>query len=669
MNTGLKTKTGEMVRPRPDGVTSRVARPNYLLPGTGSAPREVSIGRRAASFIRNTWSGRAMAVSALCGVIEAATAVSIPLPWRTVLFILTIVHGRAPVVRFVRALFYRVRAKLLMAYVLTALVPLVLGVLFTFVSWMILFMAFSTRLVTNEFDRREATLGAVATTALSVAGSGTASASDLDAAFATALTESPSASWTVVRDGAVLASRGKAPRVVPAWMESDRFSGLVRDGESKFLRAVSRKGSAFAIVEIPYDDSIFAALESTSGIVVNLAPASPGGTRSRVRVYRQTSSSTSTFVATHDQYDWETGARSSVLIPFSVNASRLYDSLTPGKERISQILLIALVAVAVLFAFVYLVALVFGTALVRSITTSVHALSVGTMKLQRGDFSHRIIVNSKDQLGDLALSFNSMSQGIEDLLEQQAEKERMEEDLRVARNIQMSLLPQEYVEVEGLKIAAVCLPANEMGGDYYDLLPLANHRLGVLIADVSGKGTSAALYMAELKGLILSLSRNHQSPKALLSELNEILAPNLDRRSFVTMTYAIIDSAKRTLRVARAGHNPLIHFDGRTGQTRLLSPPGLALGFDSGDMFRTVIQELEIPLVHGDAFLFFTDGISEAMNGSAELFGESRLAEILRNADTLSSDDLKDKILHEVRVFAAGESPHDDMTLVIVKVV
>ena len=610
-----------------------------------------------------------MVLSALCGVAESLFAVSIPLPWKTALFVLIVIYGRAPAMRAFRALFYRVRAKLMMAYILTALVPLVLGVLFTFVSWMILFLAFSTRLVTNEFERREATLAAVATTALSVAGSGTASKADLDAAFATALTQHASPAWTVVKDGVVLASRGKAPRAFPAWIEGDRFSGLVRDGENKMLRAVARRGTSFAIVEIPYDPSLFASLENESGIVVNLASSSsPRSARPTVRVSRQTSGSNA-FVATHDQFDWETGARSSVLIPFSVNPPRLYDSLTPGKERISQILFIALVAVAVLFAFVYLLALAFGTALVRSITGAVHALSIGTMKLQRGDFSHRIIERSKDQLGDLAQSFNSMSQGIEDLLEQQGEKERMEEDLRVARNIQMSLLPQEYVEIEGLKIAAVCLPANEMGGDYYDLLPLSNHRLGVLIADVSGKGTSAALYMAELKGLILSLSRNHDSPRALLSELNEILAPNLDRRSFVTMTYAIIDSQKRTLRVSRAGHNPLIHFDGRTGQTRLISPPGLALGFDSGETFRNVIQEVELPLVHGDTFLFFTDGISEAMNGASELFGESRLADILKHACELSSDDLKERILHEVRAFAAGESPHDDMTLVIVKVV
>lgn len=668
MSFGPRPNTSEIVRVRPDTGSSRPIRPNYLLPGTEPVRKEPSLWSRLFAFVRNTWGGRVMVAAVLCGVVEAAFAVNIPLPWRTTLIVLLLIYGRTLPARVIRALLYRVRAKLLMAYALTALVPLVLGVLFILVSWMILFMAFSTRLVTNEFDRREATLSAVASTALSVADSGSASKADLDAAFATALTQHTAPAWTVVRGGVVLSSRGNAPREFPSWVEGERFSGLVRDGEGKFFRAVSRHGKSFAIVEIPYDSSLFQALENESGIVVNLDESPRGPGQPRVRVSRQSSGS-NTFVATHDQYDWETGARSSSLIPFSVNPPKLYASLTPGKERISQVLFFALVAVAVLFAFVYLVALVFGTALVRSITGSVHALSVGTIKLQRGDFSHRIIVRSKDQLGDLAQSFNSMSQGIEDLLEQQGEKERMEEDLRVARNIQMSLLPQEYVEVEGLKIAAVCLPANEMGGDYFDLLPLSNHRVGVLIADVSGKGTSAALYMAELKGLILSLSRNHDSPKALLTELNEILAPNLDRRSFVTMTYAIIDSAHRTLRVARAGHNPLIHFDGRTGETRLLSPPGLALGFDSGEMFKSVIQELELPLVHGDTFLFFTDGISEAMNGKAELFGEGRLTDILKDANGLSSDDLKERILHEVRTFAAGESPHDDMTMVIVKVV
>lgn len=670
MSQPQKTRTGEIARGRPDTGTARIVRPNYLLPQAAGARKETSLGRRFLTFIRDTWGGRITLLAVLCGIAESVFAISIPVPWKTTLVILLIIYGRSLPGRIIRTFFYKVRAKLLMAYALTALVPLALGILFTLVSWMILLLAFSTRLVTNELDRREASLAAAADTALSVANSGTASKADLEAAFATTLTQHASPAWTVVRNGVVVVSRGQAPRTVPAWIEGDRFSGLVRDGEWSTLRAMARRGNTFAIVETAYNATLFAGLETDSGILVSSfdTPAAEAKGRPRVTASRQTSNSNS-FLATHDRFDWETGARSTVLIPFSINPPKLYDSLTPGRERFAQILLIALAVVAVIFAFVYLLALLFGTALVRSITGSVHALSLGTRKLQGGDFSHRIIVTSRDQLGDLAQSFNSMSQGIEDLLEQQGEKERMEEDLRVARNIQMSLLPQEYVEIEGLKIAAVCLPANEMGGDYYDLLPLSDHRLGVLIADVSGKGTSAALYMAELKGLILSLSRNHGSPKALLTELNEILAPNLDRRSFVTMTYAIIDSMKRTLRVARAGHNPLIHFDGRTGLTHLLSPPGLALGFDTGETFGNVIQELELPLVHGDSFLFFTDGISEAMNGNAELFGEGRLASILKEANDLSSDELKERILEEVRVFAAGESPHDDMTMVVVKVV
>ena len=669
MSGGPHKTTGEIARPRAEAAlpTGRI-RPNYLLPGAAQAKHEVSSGVRLFRFLRDTWPGRLMALAFALAAVETAFDVNVPLPWRTTFVVLVVLYGTIPAYRMARRLFYRVRAKLLVAYVLTAIVPLVIGVIFTILSWSFLLLAFSTRLVNAELDRQEAALGAAASAASGLASSSGIAKSEIDAAILGAAPQETVA-WSVVRNGALLTSRGEVPRAAPSWIENDRFSGLVRDGQKRALRAVSRKGGTVAVLELPYDETLFASMEAQSGITItNLAAVVTSSSRPRVRVTR-TDASASVGAATHDQFDWETGARSSSAIIFSIEPWKLYESLTPGRERVTTFLLYALGIIAVMFAGMYLVALLFGAALVRSITGAVHALSIGTTKLQGGDFSHRIIVRSKDQLGDLAKSFNSMSQGIEELLEQQGEKERLEEDLRVARNIQMSLLPQEYVEVEGLKIAAVCLPANEMGGDYYDLLPLSEHRLGVLIADVSGKGTSAALYMAELKGLILSLSRNHDSPKFLLSELNEILAPNLDRRSFVTMTYAIFDSKKRVIKVARAGHNPLIHFDGRTGATRLLSPPGLALGFDAGGTFRNIIQEVEMPLVSGDSFLFFTDGISEAMNGRAELFGEGRLAEVLRDASGLSSDELKERILHEVRTFAAGESPHDDMTLVIVKVV
>ena len=249
--------------------------------------------------------------------------------------------------------------------------------------------------------------------------------------------------------------------------------------------------------------------------------------------------------------------------------------LSTGSLNLGDLMVKAPPVVAVIFLVVYALALLVGLLLARSITRSIHALSVGTEHLRSGDFEHRIAVRSRDQLGELAESFNTMSRGIRDLLRQQAEKERLEEELRIARQIQMSLLPaQGAVGLAGLRIAALCLPAAEVGGDYYDLLPLSETRMGVLVADVSGKGTSAALYMAELKGLVLSLSRIYQSPAKLLAEANRILAATMDSRSFITMTYALVDTAARTMRYARAGHNPIIHLEAATGLTRVLTPQG-----------------------------------------------------------------------------------------------
>jgi phosphoserine phosphatase RsbU/P len=318
---------------------------------------------------------------------------------------------------------------------------------------------------------------------------------------------------------------------------------------------------------------------------------------------------------------------------------------------------------------VYAVALVLGLVLARSITRGVHALSVGTQRLRQGDFSHQIRIRSRDQLGELAESFNLMSRGIRQLMLEQVEKERLEEELRIARQIQMSLLPaQGLAGLPGVRVAALCLPAAEVGGDYYDVLPLGPTRMGVLVADVSGKGTSAALYMAELKGLVLSLSRIYESPAKLLCEANRILAANMDSRSFVTMTYAVVDAAERTMRYARAGHSPLIHFEARTGRTRVLAPAGLGLGLDPGDRFDLILEEDEVALEPGDAFLFFTDGLSEAMNEGSELFGEGRLRRILEEGGELASDELKERILAEVRRFVGEALPHDDMTLVVLKI-
>ena len=174
--------------------------------------------------------------------------------------------------------------------------------------------------------------------------------------------------------------------------------------------------------------------------------------------------------------------------------------------------------------------------------------------------------------------------------------------------------------------------------------------------------------MAELKGLVLSLSRIYDSPARLLVEANRILSAHMDSRSFITMTYAVVDTQARTMRYARAGHNPIIQRVARTGATRVLAPAGLGLGLDPGVRFEQILEEAELTLESGDLFLLFTDGLSEAMNERSELFGEARLRAVLEGSDTLGSEEVKERILGEIRGFVGTAAQHDDMTLVILKV-
>jgi sigma-B regulation protein RsbU (phosphoserine phosphatase) len=293
--------------------------------------------------------------------------------------------------------------------------------------------------------------------------------------------------------------------------------------------------------------------------------------------------------------------------------------------------------------------------------------------VRQGDFGHRIAVRARDQLGELADSFNLMTASIEDLLRQSAEKKRLEEEMRLARESQMSLLPRGPLEIPGMRVAAVCVPAREVGGDYYDVLPLPDGRVGMLIADVSGKGMSAALYMAELKGLILSLSQIHQSPRELLIAANRLISEHLDSRSFITMTYAVIDPAARTMTYARAGHTPLMYLPNSAstdGRARILVPDGMVLGLrlDNGERFTSLLEEATLSLEPGDLLVFFTDGISEAMNDQAECFGEPRLGQLIEEHAHLSVEELRERILREIEAFVGGAPQHDDMTLILLEV-
>jgi sigma-B regulation protein RsbU (phosphoserine phosphatase) len=224
-----------------------------------------------------------------------------------------------------------------------------------------------------------------------------------------------------------------------------------------------------------------------------------------------------------------------------------------------------------------------------------------------------------------------------------------------------------------MTISALCVPAREVGGDYYDVIALPDGRYGILIADVSGKGMSAALYMAELKGLILSLSQIHFSPRDLLISANRLISMHLDSRSFITMTYAVIDPAAGVMTYARAGHTPLLYLpagNGSSSRARILAPDGLVLGLriDDGERFSSLLTEVTLRLLPGDLLVLFTDGISEAMNERADCFGEEQLAELVEEHGHLPIVELRERILREIAAFVGGAPQHDDMTMILLKV-
>lgn len=381
-----------------------------------------------------------------------------------------------------------------------------------------------------------------------------------------------------------------------------------------------------------------------------------------------------------DYVDWPSGQAGNAYVGVRINVWEIYDRLTSlSSARLTslnfgQLLLAVLALVGALFLIIQFVALVIGFVLARQITGAVHDLFTGTEHLRHRDFGHQIPVRARDQLGELAESFNEMTGEITTLLEENAEKERLEQELRTARDIQMKLLPQGPLVVPGLAVTAYCEPAREVGGDYYDFLPLDDTRLGFLIADVSGKGTSAALYMAELKGLMLSLSRIHESPRELLIAANQVIAQHIDAKSFITMSYIVIDLERRLMTYARAGHCPLIYLpgpgSGDSRHVRVLAPDGLVVGLklDDGALFESLLKEVTVPLGTGDLIVLFTDGFSEAMNESFDCFGEQRLSQLVEQFGHLPFEQLRERIVLEVRSFSGAADQHDDMTMILIKV-
>lgn len=244
---------------------------------------------------------------------------------------------------------------------------------------------------------------------------------------------------------------------------------------------------------------------------------------------------------------------------------------------------------------------------------------------------------------------------------------RRHEELDIARRVQAGLLPSREPDVPGFDIAGTCLPANEVGGDYYDYFTFSDGRLGLAVGDVSGKGVPAAFCMTLTKGFMEVAAAESREPDDVLIAANGHLREYLARGTFVTMAYAVIDPEALTVDYARAGHNPPAVLR-MNGAPSFVTPSGTALGAVDREQFAELITSERLELQNGDALVLYTDGVTEAMSASGELFGEERLLETLaRLHDGRTARDLADGLLAAVAEHSQNAEQHDDITVVVVR--
>ncbi len=252
------------------------------------------------------------------------------------------------------------------------------------------------------------------------------------------------------------------------------------------------------------------------------------------------------------------------------------------------------------------------------------------------------------------------------LQEELTEQERLKRELEIARNVQKKLLPQENPRIEGWDIDGICIPAAEVGGDYYDFFELGEFKIGAVIADVTGKGTSAAFYMAEIKGMMISLCPVCASPEELLCQLNRRMYTSYDPKVFATMLYVELDLRSGVVRFARAGHESLLMKRAEKSTVSQLLPEGIGLGLAGAEKFNGHIAQQEVRLREGDILVMYTDGIVEARNTQREEYGEKALMGAIAKCHGSSAGECREYILRELRDFVGNATQHDDITMLII---
>ncbi|MGB6814921.1 MAG: SpoIIE family protein phosphatase, partial [Candidatus Sulfotelmatobacter sp.] len=403
------------------------------------------------------------------------------------------------------------------------------------------------------------------------------------------------------------------------------------------------------------------------------------------------------FLAPLPVLDWKTGKQEptgSAVVQVRTRPSVLYGHLFAALGEFVQMVQYTLLAILIFFGVIELIALIIGTRMTRTVTGAVAQLYDATKHVDRGDFSHRIPVKSTDQLAQLSLSFNSMTESIEKLILEQKEKQRLEGELAIAQEVQAQLFPRQVTELESLEVHGFCRPARTVSGDYYDFLAASSHKLILAVGDISGKGISAALLMATIHSAVRAYSVEslpqmretmvrepvavgavsgsgrimaawpqgiEVSPGALLSLLNHQLYESTPPEKYATLFLGIYDGRSHRLTYSNGGHLPPILI-AKDGAVRRLETGGTVVGLFDHMMY----DEGAVEMHPGEIFLAYSDGVTEPENDYGE-FGEDRLIDLVSANRRLPLVQISQTVTSAVDDWIGDNEQPDDITLVLAR--
>ncbi|MDQ2868115.1 MAG: SpoIIE family protein phosphatase [Verrucomicrobiota bacterium] len=247
------------------------------------------------------------------------------------------------------------------------------------------------------------------------------------------------------------------------------------------------------------------------------------------------------------------------------------------------------------------------------------------------------------------------------------EKKRLDHDLEIARDIQRILLPDESPVIPGFEIAGINIPAWHVSGDYFDYIRIDEHRLGIAIADVSGKGVPASLIMAICRSVLRSQASQNSSPAEVLRLVNRQLYPDIKEDMFISMAYFVVDHQSGAVTMARAGHDAPLLYRAASKTVEKIKPPGMVVGIDSGSVFDRVVNDFVIPLERDDCLVCYTDGVTEALDAESDEFGPERMSQSVRASAMHGAAAVVKRLIDDVQTFTGAQPQNDDITLIALR--